>query len=480
MPRSNWASFTPLYLRFGNHMAERLGVRHPDLGGEQTAVVTVPIPVSAGSVEPRPHDLRLYLSVRFSSTLGTQIQSVAVGWQVYDMTRDPVALGYVGLCIFLPMLLLVLPAGDLADRIDRRMMLVSSYVVQVAASALLLLLTVTGVKAMWAFYSVITLLGVALGLSAPAMQSFLPFLVSLERLPQAIAWNASAYRVAVIGGPALGGFLYDLGPMVNYTLCLALYLFTLSVMATLHIRRQGRAPGDTSTYERIVVGIRYMRRQPILLGAISLDLFAMFLGGTTALLPIFARDILHTGPAGLGFLRTAPAFGAAIVALVLARRQLRRHVGRWMFTCVAAFGVATIVFGLSRNFALSLGALALTGAADMVSVYVRSALVQLATPDEMRGRIGSLNSLFIGASNELGEFRAGMSAGLFGTIPAVVIGGLGTLSVVGLWMWLFPPLRRVDRFTDVEVKSELAAARFGAAKVKIAASHTQSSVPMVH
>lgn len=385
--------------------------------------------------------------------MGTQIQSVAVGWQVYDMTRDPVALGYVGLCIFLPMVLLVLPAGDLADRIDRRRMLMASYVVQVLASALLLLLTLYGVKTMWAYYSVITLLGVALGLSQPAMQSFLPFLVTLEKLPQAIAWNASAYRVAVIGGPALGGFLYDLGPVVNYTICLVLYVFTLGAMATLRIRRQQRRVGTASTYERILEGISYMRRQPILLGAISLDLFAMFLGGTTALLPIFARDILHTGPAGLGFLRTAPAVGAAAVALVLARWQLRRHVGMAMFTCVAIFGAGTVVFGLSHNLALSLAALVVAGAGDMISVYVRSALVQLATPDDMRGRIGSVNSLFIGASNEFGEFRAGMTAGLFGTVPAVVIGGLGTLTVVGLWMKLFPALRRVDRFTDVGVKA---------------------------
>jgi len=415
--------------------------------------VTAPHPAFDGEFQPRTRDLRLYLSVRFSSTLGTQIQSVAVGWQVYDMTRDPIALGYVGLCIFLPMVLLVLPAGDLADRIDRRMMLIASYVVQVFASALLLLLTLSGVKAMWAFYSVITLLGVALGLSQPAMQSFLPFLVSLEKLPQAIAWNASAYRVAVIGGPALGGFLYDLGPVVNYTICVVLYVFTLGAMATLRIRRQHRRAGVSSTYERIVEGISYMRRQPILLGAISLDLFAMFLGGTTALLPIFARDILHTGPAGLGFLRTAPAVGAAAVALVLARWQLRRHVGIAMFVCVAIFGAGTVVFGLSRSLPLSLAALAIAGAGDMISVYVRSALVQLATPDDMRGRIGSVNSLFIGASNEFGEFRAGMSAGLFGTVPAVVIGGLGTLTVVGLWMKLFPALRRVDRFSDVGVKA---------------------------
>ena len=384
--------------------------------------------------------------------MGTQIQSVAVGWQVYDITRDPVALGYVGLSIFLPMLLLVLPAGDLADRVDRRFMLMASYVVQVLASAMLLVLTLTGVKAMWAFYSVITLLGVALGLSQPAMQSFLPFLVTLDKLPQAIAWNASAYRTAVIAGPALGGFLYDLGPTVNYSLCLGLYIFTLIAMWNLRIRAQKSLPGTSSTLERIVDGIVYMRQRPILFGAISLDLFAMLLGGTTALLPIFARDVLHTGPAGLGFLRMAPAMGAAMVAIVLARWQLHRHTGISMFACVAIFGAATIVFGLSREFYLSMAALVVTGAADMVSVYVRSALVQLATPDHMRGRVGSLNSLFVGASNELGEFRAGMMAGLFGTVPAVVIGGIGTLTVVALWMGLFPPLRRVDRFSDVAVR----------------------------
>ncbi len=402
--------------------------------------------------QPRSRDLRLYLSVRFGTTLGTQIQSVAVGWQVYDLTRDPVALGYVGLSIFLPMLLLVLPAGDLADRVDRRFMLMASYLVQVIASAMLLALTLTGVKAMWAFYSVITLLGVALGLSQPAMQSFLPFLVTLDKLPQAIAWNASAYRTAVIAGPALGGFLYDLGPAVNYSLCLGLYIFTLIAMWNLRIRAQKNLPGSSSTLERIVDGIVYMRQRPILFGAISLDLFAMLLGGTTALLPIFARDVLHTGPAGLGFLRMAPAMGAAMVAIVLARWQLHRHTGISMFACVAIFGAATIVFGLSREFYLSMAALVVTGAADMVSVYVRSALVQLATPDHMRGRVGSLNSLFIGASNELGEFRAGMTAGLFGTVPAVVIGGFGTLTVVALWMGFFPPLRRVDRFSDVAVR----------------------------
>ena len=395
--------------------------------------------------------MRLYLAIRFATTLGTQIQSVAVGWQVYDITGDPIALGLVGLAVFLPMLLLVLPAGDMADRVDRRFMLMASYLVQIAASTLLLTLTVSGSTAMWAFYSVITLLGVALGLSQPAMQSLLPFLVTLDRLPQAIAWNSSVFRIAVIAGPAVGGFLYDFGPATNYTVCLLLYVFVFLGMWVLRLRPQKRMPRGNAL-QRIVDGIVYMRSQPIVFGAISLDLFAMFLGGTNALLPIFARDILHIGPSGLGFLRTAPAAGAALVAFTLARWQLHRHTGSWMFACVAIFGVATVVFGLSHNLYLSMAALAVTGAADMVSVYVRSAFIQLATPDHMRGRVGSVNSLFISASNELGEFRSGMSAGAFGTVPAVVMGGAGTLAVVGLWMWLFPPLRKVDRFSEITVE----------------------------
>jgi MFS family permease len=335
---------------------------------------------------------------------------------------------------------------------DRRVMLMTSYTVQILASFLLLALTWAGVEQMWAYYGAITLLGVALGISQPAVQSFLPFLVTLERLPRAIAWNATTYRTATIGGPAVGGFLYELGPEVNYTICLCLYVYTVVAMWNLRIRpREGESAGSTA-FERIAEGISYIRHRPIILGAISLDLFAMFLGGATALLPIFARDILDVGAIGLGFLRTAPSAGAAIVALILARWQLQRHAGAWMFACVALFGAATIVFGLSENYYLSLFALVVVGGADMVSVYVRSAMIQLATPDHMRGRVGSLNSLFVGASNELGEFRAGMTAGAFGTVPAVVLGGVGSLIVVGLWMRLFPPLREVDRFSDVKVE----------------------------
>ena len=413
---------------------------------------TVSTTLSAEAFQPRSRDLRLYLSVRFATSFGTQIQSVAVALQVYDLTRDPVALGYVGLAIFLPMFLLVLPAGDMADRVDRRVMLIASYLVQILASFLLLALTLNGVTAMWAYFAAIVFLGVALGISQPAVQSFLPFLVSLDRLPQAIAWNSTAYRTATIAGPAVGGVLYEFGPHVNYILCLFLYIYTVVAMWNLRIRpREGSSTGSTA-FERIAEGISYIRKRPIIFGAISLDLFAMFLGGATALLPIYAQDILDVGPIGLGFLRTAPSAGAAIVAVVLARHQLQRHAGLWMFACVGLFGAATIVFGLSTNYYLSLLALVVVGGADMVSVYVRSAMIQLATPDHMRGRVGSLNSLFVGASNELGEFRAGMTAGAVGTIPAVVIGGVGAVVVVGLWMRLFPELRQVDRFSDVTVQ----------------------------
>jgi MFS family permease len=413
---------------------------------------TVSTALGAEAFQPRSRDLRLYLSVRFATSFGTQIQSVAIGLQVYDLTRDPVALGYVGLAIFFPMFLLVLPAGDMADRVDRRVMLITSYLVQILASFLLLALTLAGVTAIWTYYAAIVFLGIALGISQPAVQSFLPFLVSLERLPQAIAWNSTAYRTATIAGPAVGGFLYEFGPHVNYILCLVLYIYTVVAMWNLRIRpREGSSAGSTAL-ERIAEGIAYIRKRPIIFGAISLDLFAMFLGGATALLPIYAQDILGVGPMGLGFLRTAPSAGAAIVAVVLARRQLQRHAGLWMFACVGLFGAATVVFGLSTNYYLSLLALVVVGGADMVSVYVRSAMIQLATPDHMRGRVGSLNSLFVGASNELGEFRAGMTAGAVGTVPAVVIGGVGAIVVVGLWMRLFPELRQVDRFSDVTVQ----------------------------
>jgi MFS family permease len=276
----------------------------------------------------------------------------------------------------------------------------------------------------------------------------MPFLVTPAKLPRAIALNSSIFQVAVIIGPALGGFVYALGPSFAFGLSAVCFLLAGTGVTLLAGRRRAAPAGQTSARERIAEGIAYVRARRVLLGAISLDLFAVLLGGATALLPVYARDILHVGPQGLGLLRSAPALGAALTAFSIARRPLDRHAGQRMFATVTIFGLATIVFGLSKNFYLSLGALAVLGAADMVSVYVRHALVQFGTPDAMRGRVSAVSVLFIGASNELGEFESGVTAAWFGTVPAVVIGGIGTLLIVGMWMRLFPQLRKVDRLQD--------------------------------
>jgi MFS family permease len=415
----------------------------------------------AGSAEPQPgfRDLRLYLANRFLSTVAVQFQVVGVGWQVYDITRDPLALGYVGLFEFLPMVVLALPAGDLADRVDRRLILMVTYVVQAFASALLLWLTLSGSQAVWQFYAVVALFGVARGLSTPAQQSALPFLVTPENLPKAVAWNSTSYTLANISGPAIGGLLFAVSAVLTYSVCLLLFLATTAMTLVMRMRQPADLGQHRGTaYSRIVDGVRYTWRHPLIIGAISLDLFAVLLGGAVALLPVYARDILFVGPQGLGVLRAAPAIGAAVVALALARRPLASNTGAWMFSAVALFGVAIVVFGLSRNFYLSVAALAVSGCADLVSVFVRSTMIQLATPDHIRGRVGSVNSLFISASNELGQFRSGVMAAWLGAVPSVVLGGIGTVLVAGLWMYLFPQLRRVDRFADLAPPAPPAAA----------------------
>ena len=387
---------------------------------------------------------------RLFGAMATQMQSVVVGWQVYAISHNPLSLGYVGLAQFLPMFVLTLPAGDLADRVERRLILAASILVQGLASGLFLMLTRRGAGSVEPFYAVLVLFGMARAFAGPAMQSFLPLLVSRERLAKAIAWNSSAFQIAVIAGPALGGGLYLLGPSIAYAVCLILFVSGGVLVLAIPFRR--RPDADThkvSAFARFSAGIAYVRRQPVVLGAISLDLFAVLFGGATALLPVYAREILAVGPGGLGLLRSATAVGAFAMGVVLGHFSLRRHAGPVMFGCVALFGAATIVFGLSTNFWLSLLALAVVGGSDMISVYVRSTLIQLATPDAMRGRVSAVNMLFIGASNELGEFESGVTASWFGTVPAVVLGGVGTLLVVGLWMRLFPALRKVDRLGDV-------------------------------
>jgi MFS family permease len=350
------------------------------------------------------------------------------------------------------MFLLTLPSGDLSDRFDQRRILSATQAMQSVCAGLFLLLTLTRPSSVVPYYAILILFGAARGFYGPAAQSLLPFLVPPEKLPRAIALSSSVFTTAVIAGPALGGFLYAIGPVATYGVCVAGFLGASSLIATLGGRRRpAHVDTGATRLERVAEGVRFVRHRPVVLGAISLDLFAVLLGGATALLPIYARDILHAGPIGLGMLRSGPAVGAALTAFTLARWPIQRNTGFVMFLTVAIFGLATITFGVSQNFYLSLGALAILGASDMISVFVRSALIQYATPDEMRGRVSAVSMLFIGASNELGEFESGLTAAWFGTVPAVVLGGLGTLAVVAGWMWLFPPLRKVDRLSDVAV-----------------------------
>ena len=398
----------------------------------------------------RGRDFLIFLACRFLATSAMQVLSVAVGWQIYAIARDPLALGLVGLSQFVPMFLLTLPAGDIADRVDQRLIYALALGVAALCGLLLLVLSLGHPAATWPFYTILALFGAARGFTGPAGSSLLAFLVPLERLPKAIGWNSTAFQTAVIAGPALGGFLYVLGPVTAYAVCAACFLGAALGVTTLGGRRHMVEPaGGTTALSRVSEGIRFVRTRPVVLGALSLDLFAVLLGGAAALLPAFARDILHVGPQGLGLLRSAPAAGAALMAIAFGRRPLERHAGRMMFGAVALFGVATIVFGLSTNFVLSLAALFVLGASDMVSVFIRASLIQIATPDAMRGRVSAVNMLFIGASNELGEFESGLTASWWGTVPAVIVGGLGTLVVVAIWMWGFPPLRKVDRLTDV-------------------------------
>lgn len=395
-------------------------------------------------------DLPLYLATRTLARITMLVQSVAVGWQVYALTHSPLSLGIVGLVEFAPMFLLTLPAGEMADRFDQRWILASSLVLETVSSGLLLAYTLYEPREIWPLYAILALFGCARGFSGPAGRSLLPFLVPAEKLSRAIAWASSIGQVAVIAGPALGGFAYELGPSVAYGACLACFLLAAAGTVMIGGRRPEAATDVLAgRIARVKEGVQFVRSRPVVLGAISLDLFAVLLGGATALLPVYARDILHVGPSGLGLLRSAPAVGAAIVAVYLVVRPIERKVGTALFTAVAVFGVATIVFGLAKNFRLSLIALAVLGASDQVSVYIRSALVQLATPDPMRGRVSAVSTLFISSSNELGEFESGVTAALFGTVPAVILGGIGTLVVVAAWMKMFPPLRTVDRMTDV-------------------------------
>jgi MFS family permease len=392
-----------------------------------------------------------YMVARWSIVTAVEMQSVAVGWQVYDITHRPIDLGYVGLAQFLPGILLFLLSGMAADRVNRRKVLLCCYSGYAVCSALLLWIAWSGARNVHLIFGVMVLVGVTRSFTGPASRAIMPLLVPDEHFPNAVAWNSNAFQSATILGPALGGLVYAIarGPSAVYVAALAVALVAFASMLQIQLRPKTR-PRDPFSLSTVFAGFRYIAKHKVILGSISLDLFAMLLGGAVALLPAYARDILHTGPWGLGFLRCSMAAGASVMSILLAYRPLRRRAGAAMLWCVGGFGAFTIVFGLSRSLALSLVALLLAGAADAVSVYVRAILVQLATPDEMRGRVNAVDMIFIGASNQLGEFESGLTAQLFGTVPAVVLGGAGAIVVTLLWAWAFPDLRNVDQLTDLQ------------------------------
>ncbi|EPX61167.1 MFS permease [Cystobacter fuscus DSM 2262] len=404
---------------------------------------------SSDTPAPRPsvfrhRDFRLYQLARLCAVLAMQIESVAIGWQVYELTGSALALGYTGLAQFLPFVAFALVGGQVADRVDRRAILVVCQSVMLLCSLLLLSFTMGHVRDVRFVYGVLVLFGTARAFYAPASAALVPRLVPAEDLTRAVAINSTTWQVATIAGPAVGGVLYGwAGASGAYMGSAALCALTVVWMLSLKVRT-GRSSSEPFSMTTLLAGFHFVRRQRLLLGSVTLDLFAVLLGGAVALLPIYAQDVLHTGPWGLGLLRSAPAAGAAVVAILLASRPLGGRAGWKMFISVAIFGVATLVFGLSHSLPLSVVALAVAGAADMVSVVVRGTVEMLATPDDMRGRVGAVNMICVGASNELGEFRAGSFAEHMGAEKAVVSGAVGTLVVVALWAWGFPELRRVD------------------------------------
>ncbi|HKJ03451.1 MAG TPA: MFS transporter [Longimicrobiales bacterium] len=400
----------------------------------------------------RERDYMVYLVTRAFGVLGTVAQSVTMGWQVYDLARaengvaeSALWVGLLGLATFIPLFFLALPAGVVADRYSRRHLLMACFAAEAVCAAGLVGAAVAGILTVNVLIAIALGFGVARAFRAPAGVALAPMLVPTPLLPRAIAWNALAFQIGTISGPALAGLVVAHWSSAH-SYAVSLVLYAVPIVGLNFVRRSTTPrPQAGSRVERVKEGLRYIRNNRLVLGAITLDLFAVLLGGATALLPVFARDILHVGPQGFGLLRSAPAVGAAVVALVLASRPVHRRAGFSLFMGVAVFGMATIVFGLSKSFWLSLGALATLGGADMVSVYVRQTLVQIVTPDAMRGRVASVSFLFIGASNELGEFESGVTARIFGPVLAAVLGGVASLAVTGLWARYFPSLRRVDR-----------------------------------
>ena len=414
----------------------------------------------SSSLTPSPADSllqhRAYIAfwlARTASSFGFQMLSVAVGWQIYALTGRAFDLGLIGLVQFFPSVLLALPAGHIADQFDRRRVVQIGQIVEWTAVVLLAVLTLLHAINEVGILALIFVISTAKAFESPSMQSMVPALVPPSLLPRAMAVNGSAMQAAMIMGPALGGLLYVAGPGVVYSVSAALYLIAVSMMAMLRYE-QAPPKREPATLKTLFAGVNFIRERKDVLGVISLDLFAVLLGGATALLPIFAKDILHTGPWGLGILRAAPAIGALLMSFWLANNNMERRVGMIMFGCVAGFGIATLVFALSTVMWLSLIALFALGAFDMVSMVIRGSLVQLDTPDAMRGRVSAVNAIFINTSNQLGEFESGMVAAWIGAVGATVVGGIGTLVVVGLWMAMFPTLRRRQRLHIEQTEAE--------------------------
>jgi MFS family permease len=390
-------------------------------------------------------DFRRYQLARIMVVIGAEAQALAVAWQVYLITHKAIDLGYTGLALFLPGLLFMLPSGHVADRFDRRKVILVCYTLQVFCTSALFLFA---------------LHGSGRAFSGPASSALIPHLVPKEHFVNAVTWGATIFQIATITGPALGGLLFTLplhariaGASLVYLFTLVTLVWFLALVGSLKVR-PGRMEHRAISMDVILAGFRYVRRTSILFGSISLDLFAVLLGGAVALMPIFAQDILHAGPRGLGILRAAPAVGALIVSFTLTWWPIQRRAGSLMLICVGIFGAFTILFGVSKSMLLSVLALFIVGASDMVSVVIRSSILQLATPPEMRGRVSAVNSLFLGASNELGEFESGLTAQWWGAVRAVIYGGIGSLMVTGLWSVLFPELRRADQLTTESLMNE--------------------------
>lgn len=395
-------------------------------------------------------DFRLFGAGRFLTSLASEMALVAVGWFVYELTKSAFALGLVGLAAFLPAVLAAPISGHVADAHDRRLIAAAGWALQALALAVLAGLALTGTREVWPVYVLVIVIGAARAFASPALSALLPTLVPRDLFGPAVAWNASFWQSAGVIGPAIGGLLYVFGAPVVFCASAVLFALGAGLIAAIAHRPAPRTEREPVNWQTLTAGLVYIRSQPVVLGAISLDLVAVLLGGAVALLPIYAAEILHVGPVGLGALRSMPAIGAIATAVVMGYRPLRRRAGPRLLWSVGVFGLATIVFGLSTNLWLSLASLGVAGAADMVSVYIRQSLVQGETPDAMRGRVSAVESVFIGASNQLGEFESGMLAAAIGAVPAVVIGGVATVLVAAAWSTVFPALSARDRLMGQE------------------------------